>query len=92
MRVMGIWEDNEDENVTLKPVKQSISSSDEVTCASGDIPVAPLHTCVQIWLPVFKIVLNDPLSCFKRRKEESVACSVCLNNLRENRKKTGLKI
>lgn len=62
MKVMGKWGDSEDENVILEPVKQSISSSDEIVRASSYIPVAPLRSCVQFWLPVFKIVLNDPRS------------------------------
>lgn len=62
MKVMGKWGDSEDENVILEPVKQSISSSDEIVCASSYIPVATLRSCVQFWLLVFKIVLNDPHS------------------------------
>lgn len=44
MRVVGKSGDDEDENVILEPVKQSIFSID-VVCASEDIPVAPLHSC-----------------------------------------------
>lgn len=46
----------------LEPDKQSVSSSDEMVHASGEIPVGHLHSCVQFWLPVFKTVLNDPHS------------------------------
>ena len=63
MRVMGKRGDSEDENVILEPVEQSISSSDEVVCASGDIPVAPLHSCVQFWLPEY---LNNYLKTNSR--------------------------
>lgn len=103
VKATGKHRDSEEADEILEPAIKSISSSDEVGWTASSNPMAPLpHSAILVILAQesfegpYSIKMNR--TCYRNhylvvheKKWKSFTRLICLKNLKENRKNTGLK-